>query len=832
MQRLDGQRDFDGSEAEPAASRPAAARSSAARWLIASRWVLAILGAIILAVTWPLSARLEMNRTIEQMFPADDPTLRAYHELQQSFGGNAVVMLVYRDPELFTPEGLERAGEVSAQVQAVDGVRGVLSVAELNEVLGLIRPAGLLTGLRGDTPPLLREQDIIARAFNRLFTGYTHSEDEHLASIVALLEEADGDRGHTAVINALQQVTEQMPAETSEAILVGEPVLLERGFDLIQRDGDRLAWLTIALLSPCVLLLLRSLRYVVLQALVILWAMSVTRAVLYLLDVELSLVSSILTAIVTVIAVTAVIHLGSRQRAMRNRGYSGNAAALAALTWVMPPIFWACMTDAAGFISLWVSEVIPIREFGLMMAIASLAVWVAIVLFAPLVLTLGSAAWGRSRRFTEPKLLAALERRSRKLCLLAAIALIRYRPATLLVMVLLSALTLIGITRLEIESSFLKNFRDDSPLVQSYQMVEAELSGAGVWDVILDAPDDLTSAYMTQVRELEKQLRELDVDGEQLTKVISLADADRIVTALPLMRIATPEIRLSGMRTAIPAFSDAMLVPRNDAAETENETDGETETDAGADAAGAVAATAPHDEQPDVAEPQRRKLRIMLRAREHIPAETKMALIGEVERLVTEHTTSEAWLAVFDDAAPSTPGRVTGYYVMLARIVSQLIRDQWRCLFVSGFLVWLLLVAATRSLRLATVALIPNLLPVMGVLAILGLSNIKMNMGAAMIAAVSIGLSIDGSVHFLAGYQRKLARGRSPYQAVLFAQKQIGLPLLMATFALTVGFSVLAISDFIPTATFGILTAAALVAGTIANLTLLPALLGGRGSSR
>ncbi len=828
MQRLDGQRDLDGPTPEPAASDHATGRTSAAHWLIAGRWILAILGVIILAGAWPLSGRLEMDRTIEQMFPAYDPTLLAYHELQQSFGGNAVVMLVYRDPELFTPAGLERAGEVSAQVQAVDGVRGVLSVAELNEVLGLIRPAGLLTGLRADTPPLLRQQDVIARAFNRLFTGYTHSEDERLASIVALLEEADEDRGHTAVINALERVTEQMPAGTSAAVLVGEPVLLERGFDLIQRDGDRLAWLTIALLSPCVLLLLRSIRFVILQVLVILWAVSVTRAVLYLLDVELSLVSSILTAIVTVIAVTAVIHLGSRQRALRNRGYTGNAAALRSFALVMPPIFWACMTDAAGFISLWVSEVVPIREFGWMMAIASVAVWVAIVLFAPLVLTLGSEAFGRGSRLTEPKLLAGLEQKIRRLCLLAAITLIRHRTATLAVTVLLAGMTLVGITRLQIESSFLKNFRDDSPLVQSYQMVESELSGAGVWDVILDAPEDLTSPYMTQVRELEKQLRELDVDGEQLTKVISLADADRIVTALPLMRIATPEIRLSGMRTAIPAFTDAMLVPRE--ADIQPEAETETQPATAVEAAGnAVAEAENNGKPPAVAAPQRRKLRIMLRAREHIPAETKMALIGEVERVVAEHTASDQWLAVFDASAPSTPGRVTGYYVMLARIVSQLIRDQWRCLVVSGLLVWLLLIAATRSLRLATIALIPNLLPVMGVLAILGLSDIKMNMGAAMIAAVSIGLSIDGSVHFLAGYRRKLARERSPYQAVLFAQKQIGLPLLMATFALTVGFSVLAISDFIPTATFGILTAAALVAGTIANLTLLPALLGGRG---
>src|SRR5690606_15134370 len=123
-----------------------------------------------------------------------------------------------------------------------------------------------------------------------------------------------------------------------------------------------------------------------------------------------------------------------------------------------------------------------------------------------------------------------------------------------------------------------------------------------------------------------------------------------------------------------------------------------------------------------------------------------------------------AWQEVFagQEAGVGTPaaGRVTGYYVLLARVVSQLIRDQWRCLVLSAVLVWLLLVPATRSLRLATIALVPNLLPVLGVLAVLGWSEVKMNMGAAMIAAVSIGLSIDGSVHFFANYRRKIARAR------------------------------------------------------------------------
>lgn len=790
--------------------------------MVAYRNLLAFLGTLILVIAWPSAARLEMNRTIDQMFAADDPTLVAYQELRQAFGGNAVVMLVYRDPELFTPAGITRAGAIAAQVAEVPGVRGVLSIAELNQVLGLVRPAGLFSRAGTETPPLLRGRDGVARAFDRLFAGYTHSEGRKLGSVVALLDVADDQRGFADAVRGLNAVVAGLPPEASDAVLVGEPVLLEQGFDLIQRDGERLAWLTVAFLSPCVLLLIRSLRFVILQAIVILWAVTITRASLRWLDFELSLVSSILTALVTVITVTAVIHLGSRMRAFRQRGFAAKPAAARSFVWLMPPIFWACATDAAGFISLTLSGITPVREFGWMMAIASLAVFVAMLLFAPLVITGGASRFARLEswwRFFEPQTLARSGRRIRRGAILVAMAVVRYRGVTLGLAGVLAGVTLLGVSKLEIESSFLRNFRQSSPLVSAYQMVESELSGAGVWDVVLDAPEGLSSAYMKQVRELETKLRAIDVAGQKLTKVLSLADADEIAADVTLLRFAPPSARLAGVRSAIPAFADALLVPRDQ------------QPDRGAGepaAAGPGQPTGPGQSTTAVDPDDRRKLRIMLRSHEHIPAETKIALIAEVERVVAEQTTSGPWLACFADDAPPRPGRVTGYYVLLARVVSQLIGDQWRCLLLSAALVWLLLLLATRSAVLALIALVPNVLPVLAVLAILGIGDIKMNMGAAMIAAVSIGLSIDGSVHFLASYRRKLARGRSRYHAMIYAQKQIGLPLLMATLALVVGFSVLAFSEFIPTATFGILTAAALVAGTVTNLTLLPALLGGQ----
>ena len=241
-------------------------------------------------------------------------------------------------------------------------------------------------------------------------------------------------------------------------------------------------------------------------------------------------------------------------------------------------------------------------------------------------------------------------------------------------------------------------------------------------------------------------------------------------------------------------------------------------------------------------EDAQRQMRIMLRSREHLSAAEKRGLIDAVEQVVRKHTTDAQWQELVsggaslpgktDENTPGkttgkvpgqVPGKVTGYYVMMTRLVDQLVNDQWRCFVASSILIWILLLVATRSLRLATAALLPNLLPVFFVLAMVGLVGGKINMGAAMIAAVSVGLSIDGSVHFLASYQRHRRAGHTADVSASHAAGNVGVPVLLATTALVVGFSVLATSEFVPTATFGLLVAVTLAAGTVINLTLLPA---------
>jgi predicted RND superfamily exporter protein len=125
---------------------------------------------------------------------------------------------------------------------------------------------------------------------------------------------------------------------------------------------------------------------------------------------------------------------------------------------------------------------------------------------------------------------------------------------------------------------------------------------------------------------------------------------------------------------------------------------------------------------------------------------------------------------------------------------------------------------------LAFAALIANLLPTAFVLSFPGLMGERINMGATIIAAVSIGLSIDGSVHFLAAFRRLRDRGHGVRRSAIHAAGSIGVPLMWATVALVIGFAALSTSEFVPIATFGAMVSATLAVGTLVNLTLLPVL--------
>jgi predicted RND superfamily exporter protein len=763
--------------------------------LLHYRWLVFALAVVIFALAWRPATQIRFDRSIEHMFAPNDPLLPPYRLLKREFGGNEIVMGVYQDDDLLDPDGsgIERIAEISKRMKAVAGVRDVLSLAQLNNLLehfGSGRPlGGLLRRFtrrkEWDGPAILDPQSHLATRYRELFAGYTHSADGKTAAVVCMLEPNDSEQQTSGgdgvdlrekTVRELQAIITHLPDSLPPGYLAGEPVMVVEGFSLLERDGQRLGTWTTLLVGLTILVLFRSLRWLVVPLAVVQWATYVTLAGLVLSGLQLSMVSSMLTAIVTVVGVATVMHLIVHTREGRTSGLSQREALRIAGVLLAGPIVGAILTDVAGFGSLMFASVGPIRDFGLMMVVGSLMVVPAICLVVPVLALVGAR--------NQPPPAPGWGERQIGHWLVRSIDAVHSRPkAVAIVTLVIAAIASVGVFRLQVETDFTRNFRQGSRIVRSYEFIETHLGGAGVWDVILPAPATLDDDYVARVRRLEEQLRAIKLpDGQPgLTKAISLVDAldavdsERMLAALT----PTPELRYQAMATAMPAFMQALR-------------------------------SSPADDESGY-------LRIMLRARERQPAGQKQWLIDEVTRLSRKEFPPEK--------TADSGAQVTGFFVLLTNLIESILRDQWRMFAIASVGIMALVWIGFRSWQYAVVAMIPNAVPIYMVMGLLGWLGLKMNMGAAMIAAVSMGMSVDSSIHYYAAFRRARREGLSVRAALERCQHNVGLAMIFATAALIVGFGVLITSQFVPTAYFGALMSLAMLGGMLGNLIVLPLLL-------
>lgn len=729
-------------------------------------WLL--LGAVVtLVVCIPIAGQLTFDQTIESFFAPDNPDIRLLLESRQDFGGDEFVIVAWQEPGLIHINPENEIPELSDTANR--------RIVELSEKLSK------LPGVDGARTRDL-ERFLKKSPYNRntrqkmlnLFKGVLIGPDQNSTAIVLQLLAAGNSpvsRGETVAA-----IRETVAATIPHAAVAGEAVQIQDMFNLVERDGNVLYIASLIVLSVMLLVIFRNLRWVLASVGIVIASVALTRATLVIWGAQLSMVSSMLNSLVTVISIGTTTHVIVYYRELR-AVYDQHTATVRTLRELWHPVMWTVITIAVGFAALLVSDIVPVRSFAIMMTLGTLTVLVVSIAILPATFASGNVPIPGRVRMEEP-----LDRLLDRM----AHAIDRHPVGTTIWCLVLTAVTAPGLFVMQVETDFSRNFRESSPIVQSLKFVESNLGPAGSWDVAFDVPDPVTNEFLDSTRELTERLKELSDEGFKLN-VLSLNDG-----------IDIP-----------PRFGDALK-----------------------------RLTTFTNKQPDLVaqfyNPDRHRMRIVLHSTEQQPTHLKLSQIERVREVVSSHF--ERRHAIETGRNPAMPeGResaalspseesatATGLFVLMAHIIDSLLQDQIRSFIVASIGTVICMWIAFGSLRIGLISLVPNVFPIALVTGSLGLLNVPVNIGTAMIASVAMGFT--ASVHYVAVFQKSLPEF-GVTRALQIAQSGVGVAVVLAHIALVAGFMVLTVSEFIPLVYFGALLSLSMIGGLISDLILLPLLL-------
>ena len=199
---------------------------------------------------------------------------------------------------------------------------------------------------------------------------------------------------------------------------------------------------------------------------------------------------------------------------------------------------------------------------------------------------------------------------------------------------------------------------------------------------------------------------------------------------------------------------------------------------------------------------------------------------------ISEHSSSgqkriveqiKAFIATIDH--PSIDIRVTGRAVTDSNVMDAMVRGQVVSLSTAALVISLIMFLVFRSMAIACLSMIPNFFPIVLNFGIMGAVGIPLDTGTALIAAVSLGIAVDDTIHFLPEYQRQRARKQPKALALQNANAIKGPAIFISSVILCIGFGIMVFSRFVPIIHFGLLSAIIMVTALIGDLVILPAII-------
>ncbi len=540
----------------------------------------------------------------------------------------------------------------------------------------------------------------------------------------------------------------------------------------------------------------RQPRFVVLPLLSCLFAGLVMVGLLGLVGWKVTVISSNFISLMLILTMSMNVHLIVRYRQLRRDepDWEQHKLVLEMTRRMALPCLYTALTTMIGFASLVVSGIKPVIDFGWMMTIGLAVTFVTSFTLFPVILILLSRAEIPGNQNSEIRVTRTLSGFTE-----------RHGGKVLILSVVLALLSALGMSKLRVENSFINYFSESTEIYQGLKLIDDKLGGTTPLDVILKFDD------VKEYGEPDSVDDDDFADFEEFFGEEEDGSNDAWFTDYKVSRIKTVHNYLESLPAIGKVLSLASLLRL---AEDLNE--GEPFD---AFELAIINKRAPDELKSSMIDPyisiDNNEARINMRIIDSLEDLRRNELLIQINKDLQEKLGLEP-----EDF------QVNGVLVLYNNMLQSLFRSQIMTLGVVMLGIALMLVVLFRSVNLAIIGIIPNLLAAAIILGLMGLLNIPLDLMTITIAAVTIGIAVDNSIHYIYRFREEFPKHNGDYVATMhYCHANIGRAVFYTAITIIVGFSIMVLSNFIPTIYFGLLIALAMFIALLAVLTLLPKLI-------
>ena len=503
---------------------------------------------------------------------------------------------------------------------------------------------------------------------------------------------------------------------------------------------------------------------------------------------KVTVISSNFIALMLILTMAMNIHMSTRYLQLRKKFQNVNNFEILKKTTskMFLPIFYTALTTICAFLSLIFSEIKPIIDFGWMMTLGLITSFIITFTLLPTLLSF----------ISDKKVELKSQKDSKITSFLGAVS-INYQKIIFSITTIIIILSVYGISKLEVENSFINYFNKKTEIYKGMKLIDDKLGGTTPLDVILKFGDnEITS---TEEEDDFEDWGDEDQNDEKYwftkDKIDKIDEVHNYLDDIPAV----------GKVLSFASIIEVATQLNN------NKPLGTLEM-------GVLYSKIPNTIKKEIIDPyisiKDNEARISLRIKDSLPDLRRNDLINQINFDLQNKLNLK-----------KEEFKLAGVLILFNNLLQSLFKSQ---ILTLGFVmigIFIMFLILFRNLKISILGVVPNFIAAFFILGIIGIMKIPLDMMTITIAAITIGIAVDNSIHYIYRFKEEYAELKDYKKTISLCHSTVGVAILNTSITIVFGFSILVFSNFIPTIYFGIFTGIAMLLAMISVLTLLPSLI-------